>query len=131
MKTVYKKKQMYLGTYPILLTIIYTNNESRVRKDYPHSPDQEDPDDLACYSQFYSDGEIIVVFNERLGKLTFGIIAHEACHIADNVFEHIQEKRTAECGHESYAYLVQFIVEQVCIFLVNTVGAKVYINEQY
>lgn len=131
MKTVYKKKQINLGSYPILMTMIYTDSEDRVRKDYPHNPDQKDQEDLTCYSQLYNDGEIIVVFNEKNGKLTFGVIAHEACHIADDTFEYIGEKRSASCGHESYAYLVQFIVEQICIFLVDKAGAKVYINEEY
>jgi len=130
-KTVYKKKHVQLGTYPNLLTIIYTNNDDRVRKDYPNHPDQKNYTDASCYSQFYSDGEIIVVFNEAPGRITFGTIAHEACHIADDVFDHIGEKRTGDHGHESYAYLVQFIVEQACIFLVNKADVKVYINEEY
>jgi hypothetical protein len=131
-KTVYKKKKVRMGTYPTFLTIIYTNNDDRVRRDYPKHPDQKDYSDRAsCYFQTYDDGEFIVVFNEKLGRLTFGVIAHEACHIADEVFEHLGEKRSVSYGYESYAYLVQFIVEQVCIFLVNVADAKVYINQKY
>jgi len=130
-KTVYRKKQIQLGTYPNRLTVIYTNDDDRVRKDYPNHPEQTDYTNSSCYSQFYEDGEIIVVFNEASGRITFGVIAHEACHIADEVFEYIGEKRGSNHGHESYAYLVQFIVEQACIFLVNKADVKVYINEEY
>ena len=58
---------------------------------------------------------VYLVFNRKnkWAKLNYGIIAHEATHGADAIFDYIDEGKVEEC----YAYLVEYLVKEICGFL--------------
>lgn len=56
-----------------------------------------------------------LVFNRKNKhkRLSFGVIVHEASHVADAIFKYIGEEKTEEC----YAYLIEYLVTEICKFL--------------
>ena len=58
---------------------------------------------------------IYLVFNRKneYSKITYGVITHEAAHAVDAIFNYINEGKT----EESFAYLIEYLVKEICKFL--------------
>lgn len=58
---------------------------------------------------------IYLIFNRhnKYSKITYGIIVHEAVHAVEFIFNYINEGKT----EESFAYLTEYVVKEICEFL--------------
>lgn len=98
-----------------ILVIISKDKEHVLRAvKYQHGGsifDNLNGSDAAC---FFEDKKSPILWIQRYPKTPkdYGILTHEACHISTHVLENCRVKTTKEDG-ETYAYLTEYIVEQI------------------
>lgn len=103
--------------YPFKLWVSIANNTEYIKSKFLYYPEKEE---LNFKGKVEFDASVDTVMHKETKMLGFlvyfvnskactnGIIAHEATHVSDRVWEHLGERKKAK---EANAYLVEWIVD--------------------
>jgi hypothetical protein len=114
---IYTKK---LAIYPISIALVLNATEKFMNETFTDVYNQDiikDFEALVGTSQFRNDSRNVVVCYTVEKSLTIGVIAHEAVHMTNRIFNWIGQDLDIK-KDECYAYLLEHIVE----FLVESIG---------
>lgn len=112
----FKRKIIPIRIYPYKFEIILTNNKGKVERMFGI-----DEAELYAYSiESSRRGKrvftIILNHDNKFSKITPGIIAHEAAHIANMLFDQIDIKPDFQ-NDEAFCYFLQWVVNHVHTFI--------------
>lgn len=110
--------------YPVKLWITITSNLLPIRERFVRYPSGKKfvitgTEGLLAFTDLVASKEtkeigILITIKSR-NNLSIGLIAHEATHVSDKLWNHIGERNP---GNEANAYLVEWIAN--CIWKVKT-----------
>lgn len=128
MKGYFHKKEIEVPYYRTLLIIVLTNDYERMKEFYPEYKE----DDLfatTSYITYYGVHSVLVVlnFHSDVDVITNGIIAHEALHASNFVFDAICAPSDYD-NDEPLAYLIKWITDQIHSFVAQE-GFKIAIED--
>lgn len=110
------KVPLYVGYFDIVVmdnTIDFDNvySEPFSRKEiYGHSIETTSKRDTFIHFV------LVLNFNNPMGKITNGVIAHEALHITSYIMDYIGQDFDHN-NHECFSYLLQWVTDQVYKFI--------------
>lgn len=123
MKKHFYKKEFIVPIYKVNATYILSNDYEKVNK---YTFDTKDHVYASTYC-FIKDNKFRVVivlnFDSEKGVISNGVIAHEALHFADMIFDRVGVDPD-DVNDEAKAYLIEYIVDTMYKFI-NQKGFKV------
>jgi hypothetical protein len=108
--------------YPVKLWVLIDASVEEINKNFERDNDKHNP---ICLEDFWTAcascintkldtkefGVYIVII--KANKITPGVLAHEACHLSDTIYNHIGATQI-DLGGEPHAYLTEWIVDSIC-----------------
>jgi len=117
-KTYIYKKVIDIPIYFGKFVIVATNNMKKLDKATKLKTNKTNLYATTFWNMYDEDEGFFVAFNfwNKNKQINHGVIAHEAVHIADFIFESRGVQRDWE-NDEPYAYIVQFLVDEIYKFI--------------
>ena len=128
MKSHFHFKEYEVPYYRSVLIVVLTNDYERLSEFYPEY-DHEDMFASSDLINYHGTRSILMVLNFKcdVDRITNGIIAHEALHAANFIFDAVGVPADYD-NDEPLAYLVKWITDKVHGF-VSEKGFKVAVEE--